>query len=64
IIDTVRYLIEYRGTYLVGEILAIILDFVLIITELLISHYLLFFIARWVAKNYGKANETTILNEV
>ena len=64
IIDTVRYLIEYRGTYLVGEILAIILDFVLILAELLISHYLLIFIARWVAKNYGKANETTILNEV
>lgn len=57
IVDTVSYLIEYRGTYLVGEIVAIILDFVLIIAELVFAHCLLCFVARRVAKNYGKANQ-------
>ena len=62
LIDTVGYLIEYRGTYLVGEIVAIILDFALIIAELIIAHYLLFFVAKRVARNYGKAeiSEDTI----
>ena len=66
LIDTVSYLIEYRGTYLVGEIVAIILDFVLIIAELLIAHFVFFFIAKRVARNYGKTklNETTNLKEV
>lgn len=58
IVDTVSYLIEYRGTYLVGEIVAIILDFALIIAELMISHYLLFFVAKRVARNFDKAKKS------
>ena len=58
LIDTVSYLIEYRGTYLVGEIAAIILDFALIIAELMISHYLLFFVAKRVARNFDKASKS------
>ena len=58
LIDTISYLVEYRGTYLIGEIVAIILDFALIIIELLIAHYLLFLVARRVARNFEKASES------
>ena len=65
-IDTIGYLIEYRGTYLIGEIVTIVLDFVLIISELLLAHFILVFIMKWVGKNYDSAsiNQKEITKEV
>lgn len=56
LVDTIKYLIEYRGTYLVGEIVAITLDFALVIGELILSHFLLMLVMKKTAKSWEKAD--------